>query len=121
MFRGLIYNSMKARDHVPAAIAIVAVLFGIYHMSLVKFIPTGLLGLALCYAAYKTGSIFPSMMMHCINNAFSVVVSYYPERIEKILPILYQESMSLSDTMLLIGTGLVFMGIGWILLRGRKI
>ena len=120
LFRGLIYNSMKARYRASAAIAIVAVLFGIYHMSLVKFIPTGLLGMALCYVAYKTGSIFPSMMMHCINNAFSVVVSYYPEKMEEIFPVLYKESMSISDALLLSGAGLVFMGIGWVLLRSKK-
>ena len=117
LFRGLIYNSMKARYRVSVAIAIVAVLFGIYHMSLVKFIPTGLLGFVLCYVAYKTGSIYPSMMMHFINNAFSVVASYYPEKIEKIFPILYKESVSLSDALLLGGVGVVLLGIGGVLLR----
>ena len=120
LFRGLIYNSMKARYREPAAIGIVAVLFGIYHMSLVKFIPTGLLGLILCCVAYKTGSIFPSMMMHFINNAFSVAMSYYPEQLEKIFPILYQESMSLSDGLILSGVGLVLLGIGGVILRRKK-
>ena len=120
LFRGLIYNSMKARYRVPVAIGMVAVLFGIYHMSLVKFIPTGLLGFVLCYVAYKTGSIYPSMMMHCINNAFSVVVSYYPEQIEKIFPVLYQESMSISDALLLGGMGVVCLGIGGVILRRKK-
>lgn len=120
LFRGLIYNSMKARYRVPAALGIVAVLFGIYHMSLVKFVPTGLLGLVLCYVAYKTGSIYPSMMMHFINNALSVVVSYYPERIEKIFPVLYKESMSLSDALLFSGVGLVLLAIGGVLLRKKR-
>ena len=117
MFRGLIYNSMKARYRVSVALGVVAVLFGIYHMSLVKFIPTGLLGLVLCYVAYKTGSIYPSMMMHFINNALSVIVSYYPEKIEKIFPVLYKESMSLSDALLFSGVGVVLLAIGGMLLR----
>ena len=121
LFRGLIYNAMKARYRVSVAIGIVAVLFGIYHMSLVKFIPTGLLGLMLCYVAYKTGSIYPSMMMHFINNALSVVVSYYPEKVEKIFPILYRESMSISDALLLGGSGVVLLGIGGAVLRRGKI
>ena len=120
LFRGLIYNSMKEKYRVSVAIAIVAVLFGIYHMSLVKFIPTGLLGLVLCYVAYKTGSIFPSMMMHFINNALSVAVSYYPERIENIFPILYKESMSVSDALIFSGVGLVLLGIGGVMLRGKR-
>ncbi|MCH5248660.1 MAG: CPBP family intramembrane metalloprotease [Lachnospiraceae bacterium] len=121
LFRGLIYNSMKARYRVSTAITIVAVLFGIYHMSLVKFIPTGLLGLVLCYVAYKTGSIYPSMMMHFINNAVSVAVSLYPERIEKVFPILYKESVSVAEVLILMVVGLVLLGIGGILLRNRKV
>ena len=121
LFRGLIYNSMKARYRVPVAIGIVAVLFGIYHMSLVKFIPTGLLGLVLCYVAYKTDSIFPSMMMHFLNNAASVAVSYYPEKIENLFPILYKESMSVSDALIFSGVGLVLLGIGGAMLRGKNV
>ena len=120
LFRGLIYHSMKSRYRTPVAIGIVAALFGIYHMSLVKFIPTGLLGLVLCYVVYKTGSIYTSMLMHCINNAFSVAVTYYPEQIGKIFPILYRESMSLSDALLLSGAGLVLLAVGGVLLRERK-
>ncbi|MCH5263477.1 MAG: CPBP family intramembrane metalloprotease [Lachnospiraceae bacterium] len=120
LFRGLIYHAMKSRYRTPVAISIVAVLFGIYHMSLVKFIPTGLLGLVLCYVVYKTGSIYPSMMMHCINNAVSVAVTYYPEKIEKIFPILYRESMSLPDALILSGVGLAFLAVGGVLLREKK-
>ena len=120
LFRGLIYHSMKARYRASAAIAIVAVLFGIYHMSLVKFIPTGLLGLALCYVVYKTGSVYPSMMMHFINNALSVLVTYYPEKIGKICPILYQESMSVSEALIMCGVGLVLLEIGNVILRGNN-
>ncbi|MCH5256038.1 MAG: CPBP family intramembrane metalloprotease [Lachnospiraceae bacterium] len=120
LFRGLIYNSMKARYRVSTAIAIVAVLFGIYHMSLVKFIPTGLLGLVLCYVAYKSGSIYPSMMMHFINNAVSVAVSLYPERIEKMFPVLYKESASGLEVVLLVVVGCIFMGIGCVLLFRKE-
>lgn len=120
LFRGLIYHSMKKSYRASVAMTIVAVLFGIYHMSLVKFIPTGLLGLVLCYVVYKTGSIYPSMMMHFINNAASVAVTYYPEKIEKIFPILYQESMSLSDALLFSGVGAVLLGIGMILLNHKN-
>lgn len=120
LFRGLIYHSMKERYRASVAIAIVAVLFGVYHMSLVKFIPTGLLGLVLCYVVHKTGSIYPSMMMHFINNALSVLVTYYPERIERICPILYQESMSASEALILSGVGLSLLGAGGILMKGKK-
>lgn len=120
LFRGFIYHSMKARYRVSVAIGIVAVLFGIYHMSLIKFIPTAFSGLILCYVVYRTGSIYPSMTMHFINNAFNVLVTYYPEKIEKVFPILYKESMSLSDGVLFCIVGLVLLAIGGVVLRHKK-
>ena len=120
LFRGFIYHSMKARYRVSVAIGITAVLFGIYHMSLIRFIPTALAGLIFCCVVYKTGSIYSSMMMHFINNAFNVLVVYYPERIEKIFPILYKESMTISDGVLFCGVGLVFLGVGGVILKNKK-
>ncbi|MDE6944690.1 MAG: ABC transporter permease, partial [Lachnospiraceae bacterium] len=71
LFRGLILHSLKERYKIASAIFITAALFGFYHMSLVKFIPTGLLGLALCYVVWRTGSIYPAILMHFLNNAYS--------------------------------------------------
>lgn len=112
LFRGLILHSLKARYRAVTAVAVTAVLFGFYHMSLVKFIPTGLLGLVLCYVVWRTGSIYPAMLMHFLNNAYSVVITYYPEQIGKVMPVLYHETFSLSDVMILCAAGLVLVGFG---------
>ena len=117
LFRGFIYHSMKARYRISVAIGIAAVLFGIYHMSLIRFIPTALAGLIFCCVVYKTGSIYPSMMMHFINNAFNVLAAYYPEKIEKIFPILYKESMSFSDGVLFCSVGMVLLAIGGVIFK----
>ncbi|MCM1087172.1 MAG: ABC transporter permease [Muribaculaceae bacterium] len=117
LFRGFIFHSVKEKYRIFPAMMIVAVLFGIYHMSLVKFIPTGFLGMVLCYVVYRTGSIYPSMMMHFVNNAFSVLISYYPETLQDVLPVFYQETISVSDGLILFGIGLISFGIGGILLR----
>ncbi|MBD5484670.1 MAG: CPBP family intramembrane metalloprotease [Lachnospiraceae bacterium] len=121
LFRGVIMHSMKAKYRVSSAIAITAVLFGLYHMSLVKFIPTGLIGLLLCLVAWKADSIYPAMLMHFINNAISVIVSYYPEQVEKVLPVFAKTTLSVSDALCLSGAGLVLVGIGWaVLVKARK-
>lgn len=120
LFRGMLYRSMKARYRTPVAIIAVAALFGLYHMSLVKFIPTGLLGLLLCYMVYATGSIYPAMMMHCINNAISVFIACYPEQVEALFPVFYQDILSFSDVMCLLGAGLVLFGIGLAILQGKR-
>lgn len=119
LFRGLILHALKARYRIASAIAITAVLFGFYHMSLVKFIPTGLLGALLCYMVWRTGSIYPAMLMHFLNNAYSVLLSFYPEQMEKLMPVFYQETISFSDGMLLCGAGLILSGIGSLILRKR--
>lgn len=121
LFRGLILHALKARYRAVSAIVITAALFGAYHMSLVKFIPTGLLGLLLCYVVWRTGSIYPAMLMHFLNNAYSVVMTYYPDQVSRLFPMLYQETLSFSDGMLLCGAGLVLLGIGGgIAFRGMK-
>lgn len=112
LFRGVILHALKAKYRISSAIAITAALFGLYHMSLVKFIPTGLLGLVLCIVVWRTGSIYPAMVMHFINNAISVWAAYYPEQVEKILPALCQSTFSVSDVLCLCGAGLVLIGIG---------
>lgn len=112
LFRGLILHSLKTRYRVMPAVFITAALFGFYHMSLVKFIPTGLLGLALCYVVWRTGSIYPAMLMHFLNNAYSVIVTYYPEQVGSIFPVFVRETYTFSDGMLLLGAGLLLAGIG---------
>lgn len=126
LFRGIILQSMRARYRITAAIGITAALFGIYHMSLVKLIPTGFLGLVLCYVVYQADSIYPAMVMHFLNNAFSVLISCYPEKVEAVFPVFYQETLQLSDILLLLGIGLILAGAGLYLLkkgsgRGRRI
>lgn len=120
MFRGMIFHGMKAKYRTAAAIVSVAVLFGLYHMSLVKFIPTGLLGLVLCYTVYVTDSIYPAMLMHFINNALSVLISCYPERLETVFPMFYHDTLTVSDVLILLGAGLAFFGIGQVFLQGSR-
>lgn len=117
LFRGVIMHSLKAKYRVSSAIAITAALFGMYHMSLVKFIPTGLLGLLLCLVVWKTGSIYPAMLMHFINNAISVFLSCYPEQVEKVLAVVYKDTLSISEVLCLCGAGVVLIGIGWVILE----
>ena len=81
LFRGYMFTAFKQRLSLPKAILVVAVLFGISHMSLIKLLPTALLGVAFAYAMHKSGSIYISALMHFLNNAFSVFVLYYGDKI----------------------------------------
>lgn len=112
LFRGMILHSLKAKYRLSSAVIITAVLFGFYHMSLVKFLPTGILGVVLCLVVLHTGSIYPAMVMHFLNNALSVVISYYPVQVGKMFPILVKEPLGGFDMFLLAGAGLVLCLIG---------
>ena len=120
LFRGVIFHSMKAKYRISTAILAVAALFGLYHMSLVKFIPTGLLGFVLCCVVYKTGSIFPAMMIHFINNGMSVLLSCYPEQVEKVFPVLMKETLNVSDVLLVLGAGIVLFSVGLLIMKPKQ-
>ena len=65
---------------------------------------------------YRADSIYPAMLMHFLNNAFSVLISCCPEKMESVFPVLYQETLQVSDILLLLVIGLIFAGIGWAIL-----
>lgn len=120
LFRGFILHAMRARYRAPVAVGVVTVLFGLYHMSLIKFLPTGLLGLALCCVVYKTGSIYLSMMMHFINNAVSVAAMVYSEALEKAFPFLYRETLPVREGALLGAAGVLLALTGAAVLSKTK-
>lgn len=120
LFRGMIFHALKAKYRVWTAIGIVSVLFGIYHMSMVKLLTTGLLGLFLCYVVYQADSIYPAMMMHFINNAVSVIISCYPEQAGKVFPVFLKESLSPLEIVLMLVIGLVLLGIGKVILCQKQ-
>lgn len=79
LFRGYLYSSVKDKYKPIYAMIIVSLTFGIYHMNLIQSTVTAIIGMTLVIAVYKTNCLFISMIMHCINNSFSVICMYYPD------------------------------------------
>ena len=85
-------------------------------MSMIKIIPTALLGVTLAYMVHKSGSILTSSLVHFVNNAFAVVMLFYGSEI----PFFNEESMTIP---MLIGmTVIAMIGIpfGVLLLNNPK-
>ena len=121
LFRGYLYSASKKKFKPYTAMLIVAAVFGIYHLSLVKFFTTGILGFAFCYVVYRTESIVTSSVMHFLNNLVSVVVMFYGDRLAKAIPFLFQETAAVSDVLLLLATAVFCVGVGNFLIGiGRK-
>ena len=77
-FRGFLLTSFSYnKKSYTGAIIACGVLFGFMHMDFIRIVPTSLLGIAFAYAVCKTDSIGVGIFMHFINNAFSVIVSFY--------------------------------------------
>lgn len=76
-FRGalqkLFLDTFK-NEHI--SIFIVAILFSAIHLQFFSFLPRFVLGLALGYMAFYSGSLWTSIVAHALNNGVSVVIAW---------------------------------------------
>jgi membrane protease YdiL (CAAX protease family) len=74
-FRGFIFGGLRGRLSFPIAGLISAGIFGLFHFtgagSLGVLPQLAVLGFALCWVYEETGSIYPTMAMHALNNAIA--------------------------------------------------
>src|SRR5690606_1170167 len=75
-FRGLTLSGLR-RLGPWAAIGISALLFGLAHASIYRLLPTLVLGIVLGYAAWRSRSIFCSMIVHAVNNGFIATLVHF--------------------------------------------
>jgi len=55
-------------------VAATAALFGFYHASFYRVLPTAALGVLLGLARLRSGSIWPAVTIHAVNNALVVLL-----------------------------------------------
>lgn len=120
LFRGFVMGTLKNKCTGVIAVLITTLLFAAYHMSLIKMFTIGIIGFGLTYAAYKSGSIVTSMCVHFLNNLLSVLITKYPKQMQHVLPVLFKESLSASDLLLMIAVILICAALGSLLLGCRK-
>lgn len=74
-FRGALLTIFQrfttSNKHVVAVV--VGLIFSIIHMEIYGLIPRWLLGTAFVYLVYYTGSIWPSVLAHAINNLYALM------------------------------------------------
>ncbi len=116
MFRGYMFTAFKEKMRLPKAIVIVSLLFAISHMSLIKILPTGLLGIVLAYIVYKSGAIIVSALIHFSNNAIAVASMYYGDK----WTFLQDESMTVPVLAGMFVVAVVCIPIGLKLLGDKK-
>jgi sodium transport system permease protein len=76
LFRGLVYGALKPRTGAAGAVVISAALFGAYHGSVHRLVPAMFGGLMLGSVRAASGSLWPALAYHIVNNAIVVVAMH---------------------------------------------
>ena len=117
LFRGYLMSAFRSRFKPWMSMLFVAIVFGIYHTSLVRFPSTALLGGAFAYIVYKTRSIFPGAILHCMNNSIAVAVISFPGWMEAHFSFLMTDVQETPVVLAELGIGVVMFIVGALLLR----
>lgn len=88
-FRGVLLHGLHRRLHPVAVALVVGLTFGLFHVSLFRVVPTAYLGVLFAAATLITGSIFPAMLWHALNNGISLVAGHYEISLASLEPATY--------------------------------
>lgn len=75
-FRGVLLHGLRRRLGPVATALAVGAVFGLFHVSLFRLIPTAYLGALFAAVVLLTRSIYPVMLWHALNNAIAFVPAY---------------------------------------------
>jgi sodium transport system permease protein len=76
-FRGALLGLLKGALSDRSRVILVAALFGIFHLSFNRILPTAVLGLALGLLVLWTGSLWTAVVAHFLNNALAVTIAHF--------------------------------------------
>ncbi len=113
LFRGVILSSLKDRLPNWATIGVVGLLFGLFHLSVYKVIPTALSGAFFAYLVLRSGSIVCSAIAHALLNGLAILLetNHLPEVITSSLQGIDIEHNGLPFTWNVVGVALFVAGI----------
>lgn len=80
LFRGYILRAFEKSWGILLAILVSGLFFGMFHLQAANIIPLATLGIILAVMTWSSGSIWPAIFAHFVNNAAAVVVGInFPE------------------------------------------
>lgn len=77
LFRGYLHRQAERRLGAAWAVGLVGVVFALYHFRPTQALPLALLGVYLGYVTWVTGSLWPAVAVHFLNNALAVGAAAY--------------------------------------------
>ena len=72
VFRGWILKTLK-KYGIVTSVFLSSLTFGIYHGTVIQFVPAFIIGILLSYLVFKYKSIIPGIILHIANNFLSVL------------------------------------------------
>jgi ABC-2 type transport system permease protein/sodium transport system permease protein len=88
-FRGYVLSALRGRIPAWAAILITAGVFGLFHASaggiiaVERVASSTLLGIVLGCVCWRTGSVFPGMLLHALHNGMMVSLIYLAPQLQE--------------------------------------
>jgi membrane protease YdiL (CAAX protease family) len=80
MFRGYLMRALERSWGILVAVVVSGFLFGMFHLQLPNLLPLATIGIVLALMTWLSGSIWPAVLAHFINNGAAVLLgSTYPE------------------------------------------
>lgn len=89
LYRGVVQSSLVGRLGPLWGILSAACLFSLAHMDLTGGPSRILMGLWFGFLYWRTGSLLPDIVAHCLNNTWGVVLANWARTIEGHLPYVY--------------------------------
>jgi sodium transport system permease protein len=77
LFRGALLYGLRKRLRPAGLCLVVGLVFGIFHLALFRLVTTSFLGVVLTAVALMTGSVFPGILWHAVNNAIPLLAMKY--------------------------------------------
>ncbi len=113
LFRGVLLSGLRGRLPAWAVIAIIGTLFGLFHLSVFRFLPTAATGFVLTYVALRGHSILLSALFHALFNSTLLLLQmgYLPERLTQLAMEAEEQGTGVPPSVLLISAGLCAAGI----------
>ncbi|MGV3484730.1 MAG: ABC transporter permease subunit/CPBP intramembrane protease [Planctomycetaceae bacterium] len=119
-FRGYLFSALRSILSPWRTIVVSSALFGVFHvltgsfLLLERFFPTAIMGLFLGWLAWRSGSVYPGMVLHAVHNGFLNLVAINKDRFAN-LGLASDDTSHLPLSWLAIAgvIGLIGIGIAW--------
>lgn len=87
VFRGFLQNTLEKSLYPIKSIIIGGIIFGLFHLNPVNFIPLILIGIYLGFLYYKSNSLFIPIVAHFFNNLIAIISIYLGHEDETLIGI----------------------------------